>query len=1409
MPASEEFWRSLPRMHQVFAGSAIILLGATLLMMYKDESRSWKQIQVEAEKFRLQRIEEERQRFNDAEYQAAVESLQGQADALRAEWRNRSDEIRALEAEMKKLLGRVELLKASSKTKNAERDKARADYDIAVRDQVPSAELAQALKKFELAEQAAIEEAAEFAAAERRYDELKAEIDASRSRLDETLAELDDLRAEEKALSEQKQLIAPDDNLVAVKRWVKQLPIISGFDPIHKIRYDWPVRDDVHLEQELGMVTVDRVDRCRTCHVNIDTFSVIRENGKVVGLEPGYPDEGYPQPFVSHPNPDLFLAATSPHPVNEFGCTECHQGDGSGTSFQNAEHTPADPAVAQTWAELYGWHSNHFWEAPMHPEQFIESSCLKCHHDVVELGENPVFGATAPKVFQGWETIRDYGCFGCHEINGYDGASPIGPDLRLEPNSPEELAAIEADPNAVPGKMRKVGPSLRHIASKSTPEFIAYWTEEPKRFRPSTRMPQFFDLTNQHDAMAELLQPMELAGIAKYLEAKSEEIELLQPEDGYVPDADRGRDLFAKRGCLACHGKQGEEYAGIDATFGPDLSRVHEKIKPGVDGFAWMYTWIKEPTRYHTRTKMPDLYLDPYVADDGQTKIDPAADIAAFLLAGGPAEFPQLPAPAPYLGLVTGQLTDEIAAALGLTGDAVRGVYLEEIIQGSPVDRAEIQIDDEWQPLPLLKGDVLIAISGEAVKSPEHVEEIVQSFSPGEEVSLTFVREGRENKVRVTVSTPLDDLVRLYLGKTLSGPSLEQALRSRHYPVTPEMYAEGAELSDFIKGDEIELVPQTFGEEVSPEEWEKRKLQYIGRRTISRYGCYGCHDIPGFETARPIGTALQDWGRKDTSKLAYEHIHEYLHHHGEIHDDQESDDHGGEDHGHDEQSHDDHGHAHGDAHAALGSSTAERMEKVVSDKLAGGDVSEQDLFEAAMYKSVISHGRAGFLWQKLRQPRSYDYRKTETKGWDERLRMPKFPFDSEQIEAVSTFVLGLVAQPPPPAYQYTPNKEKEAIFEGERLLAKYNCAGCHVLEMDSLVFEADPAVLDIKAQEIPEANRAAFDLLAHIKPIGRGGQGFTGEETEDGNRVYRATGFIQGKPDPEEEDPDFRFYSYRFWDGFQLDDGKYILPAEAVQIGEGQIREFVEGRGGNFGEWLVDRLAPELSKTPGGTDYNAAWQASVPPLTFEGHKVQTPWLYQFLKNPEPLRRTTVLRMPKFNMDDDEAQALANYFAAIDGVAFPYQNIPQKEQSYQSFQAAEYQQEYPEAEHDFLEASWLVLNGPLCRKCHNVGGNVVNDPKQVKGPHLQRIEQRLRPEWTQLWVYKPMWVYPYTAMPENFPADKPADMKELFGGHNPRQAEAVIDALFNYTHLIDEYGQTTYDPPGATPPAGAEAAGAEE
>src|SRR5439155_5743412 len=53
----------------------------------------------------------------------------------------------------------------------------------------------------------------------------------------------------------------------------------------------------------------------------------------------------------------------------------------------------------------------------------------------------------APKLIEGFATIQDVGCFGCHEINGYDGPTKRrGPDLRAEPNYFAAAAQVLADP---------------------------------------------------------------------------------------------------------------------------------------------------------------------------------------------------------------------------------------------------------------------------------------------------------------------------------------------------------------------------------------------------------------------------------------------------------------------------------------------------------------------------------------------------------------------------------------------------------------------------------------------------------------------------------------------------------------------------------------------------------------------------------------------------------------------------------------------------------------------------------------------------------------------------------------------------------------------------------------------------
>ena len=80
----------------------------------------------------------------------------------------------------------------------------------------------------------------------------------------------------------------------------------------------------------------------------------------------------------------------------------------------------------------------------MKPARFAESNCLKCHHQKGGLEPSRRFPEPpAAKLVEGWTTVEQYGCFGCHEVNGYDGpGKTVGPDVRLEPAYHEAAAQI-------------------------------------------------------------------------------------------------------------------------------------------------------------------------------------------------------------------------------------------------------------------------------------------------------------------------------------------------------------------------------------------------------------------------------------------------------------------------------------------------------------------------------------------------------------------------------------------------------------------------------------------------------------------------------------------------------------------------------------------------------------------------------------------------------------------------------------------------------------------------------------------------------------------------------------------------------------------------------------------------------
>ena len=292
----------------------------------------------------------------------------------------------------------------------------------------------------------------------------------------------------------------------------------------------WPeVRQYVlpNFETNEFSQSIARIERCETCHMGINRA--------------GFEDA--PNPHSTHPNRKALLGN---HPMETFGCTPCHQGDG----------------IALTVYEGHGL--DHYFGKPLLTGSHIEASCARCHDAFFEMEDTPILN-------DGRGTVEEFGCTGCHKIEGMSD--------------------------------RRIGPPLYHIGEKVHTEWLSRWLQDPESYLENARMPNFLFEEGEADA------------ISAYL------LSLSTPWDGLGTismegaNAEAGQWVFENRGCQACHAIDG---TGDDHA--PDLTKAGEKLDP-----EWVAAWAYRPKHYNPDASMPSLRL---------TK-EEARDVAAFVTSHG------------------------------------------------------------------------------------------------------------------------------------------------------------------------------------------------------------------------------------------------------------------------------------------------------------------------------------------------------------------------------------------------------------------------------------------------------------------------------------------------------------------------------------------------------------------------------------------------------------------------------------------------------------------------------------------------------------------------------------------------------------------------------------------------------
>ena len=87
-----------------------------------------------------------------------------------------------------------------------------------------------------------------------------------------------------------------------------------------------------------------------------------------------------------------------------------------------------------------------------------------------------------------------------------------------------------------------------------------------------------------------------------------------------------------------------------------------------------------------------------------------------------------------FLGIGSAPLTPETAAQLGVDPDGgQRGAVVLDVSAGSAAEAAGVRV-----------GDLITAIDGEPVESPDDVGDAIGASEPGDTIRLTIVRDGSE-----------------------------------------------------------------------------------------------------------------------------------------------------------------------------------------------------------------------------------------------------------------------------------------------------------------------------------------------------------------------------------------------------------------------------------------------------------------------------------------------------------------------------------------------------------------------------------------------------------------------------------------------------------------------------------------
>ncbi|MFZ0819118.1 MAG: c-type cytochrome [Candidatus Acidiferrales bacterium] len=362
-------------------------------------------------------------------------------------------------------------------------------------------------------------------------------------------------------------------------------------------------------------------------------------------------------------------------------------------------------------------------------------------------------------------------------------------------------------------------------------------------------------------------------------------------------------------------------------------------------------------------------------------------------------------------------------------------------------------------------------------------------------------------------------------------------------------------------------------------------------------------------------------------------------------------------------------------------------------KLIGGDIGPE-------LTKVGSKVNPDWLAAWLKDPQSYLLHS----------RMPRYQWTDEDLYKVTQYIAAklndsdLLANVPQLG---TPTQTE--IQTGRRLFVDKGCASCHIVGGMAPQRDLGP---DLSAEGGKDLSQLEF-----------------GQSKIPRNLIA----YIQAKiTDPSSVISSARMPLYRLAPA-DLDAVTTALLSMTGTPGASGMQKLVLPRtegsfhpAGEFGRVFERYKCSECHQ------FNGVGGTLAPDLSYEGSRVQRQWLISFLKNPQTLRPTLVLRMPQFNMTDQEAAIVADYLGVVlqSPLVDPLKIDPK---SFSAVKVALGKQLY--------EVKYQ------CQSCHTIGSS-----GGYVGPNLSNAGNWLTPAWIAAWLRNPQALVPGTIEPRRSLAD---------------------------------------------------------